>query len=171
MPPTIPPSTRRRPADATIACLASLAAAVAPVAAQDIGDPAALTGLEEVAVRASAVWDEMITMSAGGATADQFRAALLMGFEEAIGAAEGGPRLEPGAPTHLLCHVDTFYDSGLIVYAVRVSHHRPDGDGRTVVTWLESWVGSYTAQQLHVIWTLADQCAEAFLEDWRAANR
>ncbi len=45
------------------------------------------------------------------------------------------------------------------------------GDGRLLIDWLESWVGSYTAQQLHVIWTLADQCAEAFLEDWRAANR
>ena len=141
-----------------------------PASAQDISDPARLAGIERVAVRASAVWDELITTSAGGATEEQFEQALLMGLENAIAGAAPAPRLDPEAPTFLLCHVDTYYDSGLIVYSVRVSHHVPSENGRPVIDWLESSVGSYTAQQLHVIWTIADQCAEAFLNDWRTAN-
>lgn len=142
----------------------------APGRAQDVSDPARLAGLDRVAVRTSAVWDELITTTAGGATEAQFEEALLLGLEEAIGGATPGPRLDPEAPTHLLCHVDTFYDAGLIVYSVRVSHHAPDASGRMIIDWIESRVGSYTAQQLHVIWTIADQCAELFLDDWRAAN-
>ncbi len=146
--------------------------ALAPVAgrAQDIGDPAALAGVSTVSLRATADWDELITTSVGGATASQFEEALLAGFETAIDGAVGTVRRDPAAEEFVLCHVDTFYDSGLIVYAARASFHRPESDGRHVVTWLESWVGSYTAQQLHLVWTLADQCAEAFLDDWRAAN-
>jgi hypothetical protein len=142
----------------------------APLAAQEIDDPAALAGVPAVALRATAVWDEEITTSAGGATGAQFEEALLSGLRTAIDEADPGPLIDPGAAGSLLCHVDTFYDRGLIVYAVRVSYHRPDADGIPVIAWLESSVGSYTAEQLHVIWTLADQCADAFLEDWRAAN-
>jgi hypothetical protein len=142
----------------------------APLAAQEIDDPAALAGVPAVALRATAVWDEEITTSAGGATGAQFEEALLSGLRTAIDEADQGPLIDPGAAGSLLCHVDTFYDRGLIVYSVRVSYHRPDADGIPVIAWLESSVGSYTAEQLHVIWTLADQCADAFLEDWRAAN-
>lgn len=136
----------------------------------DIGDPARLVGVAAVGVRATAEWDEEITNSAGGATQSQFEEALLTGFEAAISGAESGPRYEPGSSSFVLCHVDTFYDRGLIVYAVRVSYHAPDADGSSVIRWLDGSVGSYTAQQLHVIWTLSDQCADAFLEAWREAN-
>jgi hypothetical protein len=139
-------------------------------AAQEMDDPARLTGVTSVAARASAVWDELITTSAGGATPEQFREALAMGFEQALRATEGGPRYDPDAATSVLCHVDTFYEAGLIVYSVRVSLHEPDDRGRTVITWLESSVGSYTVQQLHLVWTLADQCANSFLDGWRSAN-
>jgi hypothetical protein len=141
-----------------------------PIAAQDVSDPARLAGVESVAVRASAVWDELITTSAGGATEAQFEEALLMGLRDAISGAERGPRLDDEAASFLLCHVDTFYESTLIIYSVRVSYHEPGPGGQPAITWLRSWVGSYTAQQLHVIWTLADQCADAFLGDWRTVN-
>ena len=141
-----------------------------PGQAQEIGDPSRLAGVRSVAVRVTAVWDELITTAAGGATEGQFREALLMGLEAAIRNAEIGPTLGPDAPNYVLCHVDTYYDSGLIVYSVRVSHHEPDAQGRPVITWLQSWVGSYPAQQLHLMWTLADQCAKALLEDWQTAN-
>ena len=141
-----------------------------PAHSQEIGDPSRLSGVVSVAVRATAVWDELITTTAGGATEDQFREALLIGLEAAIRSAEVGPTLEADAPNYLLCHVDTYYDSGLIVYSVRVSHHEPDAQGRTVITWLKSWVGSYPTQQLHLMWTLADQCAGALAEDWQTAN-
>lgn len=140
------------------------------MAQDDVHDLGRLSGLTRLDVRATAVWDELITTSAGGATDAQFEEALLQGLQEAIRGAERGPALDPAAPSFLLCHVDTYYDSGLIVYSVRVSHHEPHDDGGHAITWLRSWVGSYTAQQLHVIWTLADQCADAFLEDWRTAN-
>jgi hypothetical protein len=149
---------------------ATLSGLAAPVTAQDVSDPARLAGVQGVAVRTSAVWDEMITTSAGGATEAQFEEALLMGLRDAIDSAERGPQLDDDAGAFLLCHVDTFYESGLIVYSVRVSYHEPGPGDRPAITWLRSWVGSYTAQQLHVIWTLADQCADAFLEDWRSVN-
>jgi hypothetical protein len=126
--------------------------------------------VSRVAVRASADWDELITTTAGGATADQFREALLQGFTEALRSAEAGPTVAADAPAFVLCHVDTFYDSGLIVYSVRVSLHVAPASGPSVITWLQSSVGSYTAQQLHVIWTLGDQCARAFATAWRSAN-
>ena len=138
--------------------------------AQEVGEASRLAGVASVALRASAVWDELITTSAGGATEAQFEEALRSGFEMAMSSADPGPTITGDEASFVLCHVDTFYDSGLIVYSVRVSHHRPGPDGLPVITWLKSWVGSYTAQQLHVIWTLADQCAAAFLEDWRTAN-
>lgn len=144
--------------------------AAPPTLAQEIGDPSRLAGIDAVAIRADASWDELITTSAGGATEGQFQEALLVGLEAALSGAETGPEVDPGEASFVLCHVDTFYDSGLIVYAVRVSYHRVGADGLPVIAWLESWVGSYTTQQLHVIWTLADQCAAAFLEDWRTAN-
>lgn len=139
--------------------------------AQDIDDPGRLAGVATLAVRASADWDELITMSAGGATEGQFIEALQMGLESALSSADHGPVIDPDVTNYVSCHVDTFYDSGLIVYSVRVSHHEPNNAGRTVITWLRSWVGSYTAQQLHVIWTLADQCADTFLDDWSESNR
>ena len=138
--------------------------------AQELDDPVRLAGVTEVAVRASAVWDELITTSAGGATEAQFEEALLAGFGAAIAEADTAPRADPDARDAVRCHVDTFYESGLIIYSVRVALHRPAADGREVITWLRSWVGSYTAQQLHVIWQLSDQCASTFLDAWRAAN-
>ena len=56
------------------------------------------------------------------------------------------------------------------MYSVLVSIVRPDEAGVDVIRWQRSWVGSYTARQLHVIWSLADQCAEAFLDGWAEAN-
>jgi len=96
--------------------------------------------------------------------------ALGLGLEQAMTGAARGPRVDPRAQSFLLCHVDTFYDRGLIVYSVRVSYHRPAEAGPPVIAWLHSSVGSYTAQQLHVIWTLADQCADTFLDAWAEAN-
>lgn len=154
--------------------LASLALAALltghPVIAQDTADPTVLRGVSSVAVRASADWDELITTSAGGATQGQFEQALLSAFHDAMVGAASGPTVSDEAAELVLCHVDTFYDTGLIAYAVRVSYHRPDADGRHVIAWLESSVGTYTTQQLHVIWTLGDRCAEAFLTAWREAN-
>lgn len=141
-----------------------------PARAQEIGDAQRLAGVTAVALRATADWDELITNTAGGATEDQFEEALLKGLQEAIAAAPRAPRAVAGAPDVLECHVDTFYESGLIAYAVRAALLRPGGDGRPVATWLESHVGTYTAQQLHLMWTLADQCADAFLAKWVAAN-
>ena len=109
-------------------------------------------------------------MNAGGATADQFRQAIQIGLQDAIRAADAGPLLNPTAPNYLECPEDTQYETGLIVFSVRVSHHEPDADGRHVITWLDSWVGSYPTRQLHLMWTLADQCAKTFLDAWVEAG-
>lgn len=138
--------------------------------AQSLDDPRRLRGVSVVGLRATASWDELITTDAGGATEAQFRDALGLGLEEAMRGVESGPRLDPDAPSYVLCHVDTAYETGLILYAVRVSYHEPGHDGAPVIAWLRSWVGSYTTQQLHLLWTLADQCAGAFLDAWTEAN-
>lgn len=157
-----------------VATSIAIAPALAPADAtaqdgRDIGHPTGLAGVERVAVRASAVWDELITTTAGGATGGQFEEALSMGFRDALAGGDG-PTVTGDAPGFALCHVDTFYDSGLIVYAVRTSYHRPDSGGRYVVAWLQSEVGSFTAQQLHLVWTLGERCADSFLGAWNDAN-
>lgn len=147
-------------------------ALVAPgaLAGQSVEDPARLLGLDAVDVRAEAVWDELITMEAGGATADQFLQALQMTFREAIASADAGPAVVAGSPASVACHVDTFYETGLIVYSLRAQVERAGDDGRPVIVWIRSWVGSFTVQQLHLMFSLGEQCAEAFLEDWRSAH-
>ena len=143
---------------------------VGSAAAQSVEDPARLAALTRVQVRAEAAWDELITMEAGGATPEQFEDALRQTFERTLAAADAGPSVVPGAPVTVACHVDTFYDTGLIVYGLRVQVESPGPDGRPVVLWIKSWVGSYTVQQLHLMFSLGEQCAESFLEDWRSAN-
>ena len=164
------PSLAARAPFAVVAVLALLVAAPADVGAQALDDPSRLTGITTADVEVSAVWDELITTSAGGATADQFELALRMGLEAAIDSAAAAPTRVQGAPDVIQCHVDTFYESSLVIYSVRVSLMRPDTEGRPLVHWLRSWVGSYTSQQLHVIWSLADQCADTFLDAWVEAN-
>lgn len=152
--------------------LAVCVALVSPVAAaaQGVDDPARLAGVERVQLRASAQWDEMITMSAGGATPEQFRQALQQTFSETIESADAAPSVVPGAPATVACHVDTFYETGLIVYALRTQLERPGDDGEPVIVWIKSWVGSFSVQQMHVMFTLGEQCAESFLDDWKGAN-
>ena len=60
--------------------------------------------------------------------------------------------------------------TGLIVYSLRTQLERPAADGQRIITWIKSWVGSFTVQQMHVMFTLGEQCAESFLEDWKSAN-
>ena len=141
-----------------------------PVAAQSVEDPARLAGVERVQIRAEAQWDEMITMSAGGATQDQFRQALRMTFEETITSADAAPSVVAGADVTVACHVDTFYETGQIVYALRTQLERPGADGEPVIVWIKSWVGNFSVQQMHVMFTLGEQCAESFLDDWRSVN-
>ena len=150
----------------------AVSAAAGPTAthAQSIDDPVRLAGVERVHVRAEAQWDEMITMSAGGATQDQFRQALQQTFEETIASADAAPSVVAGAPETITCHVDTFYETGLIVYSLRTQLERPGADGAPVIVWIKSWVGSFSVQQMHVMFTLGEQCAESFLDDWRGAN-
>lgn len=152
--------------------VAALCAVLSPdgVRAQSIDDPARLAGVERVHVRAEAQWDEMITMSAGGATQDQFREALRQTFEETIASADAAPSVVAGARETITCHVDTFYETGLIVYSLRTQLERPGADGAPVIVWIKSWVGSFSVQQMHVMFTLGEQCAESFLDDWRGAN-
>ena len=150
------------------ACLTGSVAASA--AGQALQDPSRLAGLRQVQVRADAVWDEAITMSAGGATPEQFREAIQQTFQESIATADAGPAVAPDAPTTVACHVDTFYDSGLIVYALRTQVEAAGTDGLPVIVWLESSVGSYTVQQLHLMFGLGEQCAESFLAAWRSVN-
>lgn len=145
-------------------------AAGGPVAAQAVEDPARLAGLGRVDIATEAQWDELITTEAGAATEGQFVEALGMSFAAAMGEAEAGPTVLEGAPVTVRCHVDTFYDRGLIVYGLRVQTEVPGDDGEPVVTWIRSWVGSYTVQQLHLMFRLGEQCAESFLEDWRGVN-
>lgn len=146
------------------------AAVLAPTAAQSVADPSRLVDVHEVELRAEVDWDELITTEAGGATAGQFLDALRMSFDDALGGADTGPNVVEGAPVTVACHVDTFYDRGLIVYSLRVQTEEPDEDGRAVITWIRSSVGSYTVQQLHLMFRLGEQCAEGFLEGWRAAR-
>ena len=152
----------------TLAILALTAPTV--VGAQAVDDPTRLAGVDRVQLRASAAWDEMITMSAGGATPDQFRQALLQTFTESIADSDAAPSVVPGAPQTIACHVDTFYETGQIIYSLRTQLERPGDDGQPVIVWIKSWVGSFNVQQMHVMFTLGEQCAESFLEDWRGAN-
>jgi len=109
-------------------------------------------------------------MEAGGATPDQFLDALRMTFTNSLSEASRAPLVVQSAPTTVACHVDTFYDTGLIVYSLRVQTEAPGNDGRPVITWIRSWVGSFTVQQLHLMFRLGEQCAESFLEEWRVVN-
>jgi hypothetical protein len=153
------------------AALTALALTSVPcaVTAQAVEDTGRLTGVTQVDTRVEAQWDELITMEAGGATEDQFIQALGMTFEEAMSAADAAPSVVDGAPVTVACHVDTFYDTGLIVYSLRTQVERDGPDG-PVITWIRSWVGSFTTQQLHLMFTLGEQCAETFLDDWKSAN-
>ena len=142
----------------------------ASVAAQNVEDPARLAGLQRVDVRAEASWDDLITMEAGGATPEQFLDALSQTFESAIATVDAAPSVVPGAPVTVACHVDTFYDTGLIVYSLRVQTERIGDDGDPVITWIKSWVGSYPVTQMHLMFRLGEVCADAFLDDWKSAN-
>lgn len=137
---------------------------------QSIDAPTRLTGVDRVQVRAEAQWDEMITMSAGGATQDQFRQALQQTFEETIASADTAPSVVPGADVTITCHVDTFYETGQIIYGLRTQLERTGADGNPVIVWIKSWVGNFNVQQMHVMFTLGEQCAESFLDDWASAN-
>lgn len=150
---------------------ASLSASLGvSVSAQAVEEVSRLAGIVRIDARAEAVWDEMITQSAGGATEGQFQEALQMTFEDALGSADAAPSVVAGAPVTVACHVDTFYETGLIVYALRVQVEQPGEDGDPTITWIKSSVGSYTAQQMHLMFRLGEECAEEFLEDWRSAN-
>ncbi len=155
-----------------LAALVLLAASGSAVGAsgQSIDNPARLSGLMEVETRAEAEWDELIMVEAGGATPAQFLQALEASFRDAIAEADAAPSVVEDAPVTVTCHVDTFYDTGLIVYSLRVQTEEPGDDGAPVITWIKSSVGSYTVQQLHLMFRLGEQCAESFLEDWRGAN-
>ena len=142
----------------------------APASAQDVESPERLAGLDRVSVRIEATWDELITMDAGGATEEQFVQALAMTFEQTLAEADAGPSVVPGSPATVACHVDTFYDTGLIIYSLRTQLERPGDDGESVIVWIDSWVGSFTTQQLHLTFTLGEQCARSFLEVWKGAN-
>ncbi len=117
-----------------------------------------------------AQWDELITVEAGGATEEQFLLALGSTFESTLSSAETGPHLESGSAVTVTCHVDTFYETGLIVYSLRTQVEEDGADGRPSITWIRSWVGSFSTQQLHRMFTLGEQCAESFLTDWRSVN-
>ena len=93
-----------------------------------------------------------------------------MTFRDAIASAGRGPEVMENSPTGLACHVDTFYETGLIVYSLRAQVERPGDDGQPVIVWIRSWVGSFTVQQLHLMFSLGEQCAETFLEAWRSVN-
>lgn len=149
-----------------------VAFAVLPIRAvgQTVDDPARLSGLMTVDVHAEAQWDELITVEAGGATQGQFLEALQQSFRDAIAQADAAPGVLDGSPVTVTCHVDTFYDTGLIVYSLRVQTETAGPDGAPVITWIKSTVGSYTVQQLHLMFRLGQQCADSFLEDWRGAN-
>lgn len=146
------------------------AASAGGTSAQEIGDAGRLTGIDRIAVRVDAAWDELITMEAGGATEDQFVQALEMTFAQAISEADAAPSVDGASPYTVACHVDTFYDTGLIIYSFRAQLERAGDDGLPVVLWLRSWVGSFTTQQLHLTFTLGEQCAKSFLEEWKSAN-
>jgi len=156
---------------ARVAAVVSVAlGAGTAVAAQEIANAERLAGLDRVQVRAEAQWDEAIVVEAGGGTADQFLQALAMTFEQTIASADAAPSVVDGSPTTVTCHVDTFYETGQIVYSLRTQVEEAGPDGQPVITWIKSWVGYYTVQQLHVMFTLGEQCANSFLEDWKSAN-
>ncbi len=150
--------------------IATWALSTAPIGAQETGDISRLEGIVRVQIRADAVWDEEITMSAGGATGDQFRDALSQTFAGTITESDAAPSVVPGAPTTVVCHVDTFYETGQIIYSLRTQVEQPGADGTPVITWIRSWVGNFGIQQMHRMFTLGEQCAERFLEDWKGAN-
>jgi hypothetical protein len=154
----------------TALAVITFATSPAEVHAQSIDDPARLAGIERVQLRADAAWDEMITQSAGGATGAQFEEALRMTFNDAIKSADAAPSVVAGAPVTVACHVDTFYETGQIVYSLRTQLERPGDDGQPVIVWIKSWVGNFSVQQMHVMFTLGNQCAESFLDDWQSAN-
>ena len=139
--------------------------------AQSMEDVNRLSGVTTIDVRVEATWDEAITMDAGGATADQFRQALRMTFQETISAAEAAPVVLEGARHTVTCHVDTFYEPGQIIYSLRTQLEEAGTDGDPVIRWIRSWVGSFNMQQMHVMFTLGTACAEQFLGDWRSVNQ
>ena len=161
------PIRRLLVAASTLACAAGMGRAVS---AQAVDKASRLAGVLEVDVRAEAMWDEAITMSAGGATQEQFQQALAQTFRGAITEADAAPSVVDGAPATVVCHVDTYYETGLIVYSLRVQVEQPGADSQPVITWIKSSVGSYTAQQMHQMFRLGEQCARSFLVDWRAGN-
>lgn len=154
---------------ALLCCLIATAAATG-AAAQTVDDARRLAGVATVDVRVEATWDETITMDAGGATEDQFLQALRMTFEETLASADAAPSVLEGAATSVVCHVDTFYEPGQIIYSLRTQLEAPGEDGQPVITWIRSWVGSFNMQQMHVMFTLGERCAEQFLEDWKSVN-
>lgn len=161
--------TRAAAIGVTIGSVAS-SAIPAQSAAQALEDVTRLTGVERIHVHTSAGWDELITMEAGGATEAQFTDALQQAFEMTLASADAAPSVVPGSPVTVTCHVDTFYETGLIVYALRTQMEVLGQDGLPVIAWLKSWVGSFNTGQLHLMFTLGEQCAESFLADWRSAN-
>jgi hypothetical protein len=152
------------------ALLMTTAVLAVPSSAQSIEDPMRLSDVARVQIRGEAVWDQMITESVGGGTQEQFRGALEQTLEGVITEADDAPSVVQGATATVACHVDTYYEAGLIMYALRVQLERQGSDGQPIVTWIKSWVGSYTVQQLHRMFTLGEQCAQSFLDDWRSVN-
>ncbi len=147
-----------------------LLAPAPPLLAQAVEDTGRLAGVLRIDTRVDAQWDELITMEAGGATEAQFIEALSMTFRQTLASADAAPSVVEGAPVTVACHVDTFYETGLIVYSLRTQVERPGADGRPVIAWIRSWVGSFTTRELHRMFTLGEQCAESFLEAWKSAN-
>jgi len=164
------PSRRHTPAHIALVLAALPGIAPADLAGQAMEETSRLAGIERVDVRAEAAWDEAITVSAGGATSDQFAEVLQQTFEASLAEAEAGPAVVDGASVAVVCHVDTYYETGLIVYSLRTQVETEGADGSPVITWIKSWVGSFTVQQLHLMFTLGEQCAESFLEDWASVN-
>jgi hypothetical protein len=148
------------------------AGAATPASGQALDDPRRLLGIESVSLRSGLDWDELITTEAGGATAAQFARALEQGMAEVMRAAAEAPSVDGEAAHTLRCHVDTFYDVGLVVYGLRVQVERPEAGGEApVAVWIESHAGSYALNQLHLLSGLGRRCAERFLDAWRSAAR
>jgi hypothetical protein len=141
----------------------------ASVEAQDVGDSARLVGAGPVAVRVAVEWDEQITNTAGGATQEQYHEAVLQTFRQALEGTD--VPLAEDAESFVLCRVQTYYDRGLIAYAVRVEYQEPLGpNGAPVVSWQRGWVGTTAVGGLHQMFALGEQCATDFAREWRAAN-
>mgnify|MGYP003321733324 CR=1 FL=1 len=157
----------------TVAGAAALVAlAATPGSGQALDDPQRLAGIEVVALASGLDWDELITTEAGGATAAQFAQALEQGMADVMKAAPEGPSVDTETVHTLRCHVDTFYDVGLVVYGLRVQVERAEaGGGAPVVVWIESHAGSYALNQLHLLSGLGRRCAEGFLDAWGRAAR